>query len=292
MRWLRTRDLCVGITSWNSALFIGHCIDAIRRTTGHLKPRVVVVDNISTDDSAAIARKQGAEVISVRSSQAIALNTILSKSKARRTLLIHSDVILLSPEWFAVCERHMTDDCALVSPEDIGCGPYTRSWGVGKPESSFLFFDTVKARTARQWYWHQRFKMQLPYRALDLFGEHVTYNVPAALARKGYRWQMMKVHTSTEEREPFYVPPFKPKHWSESWGRLRYGLGNFYSLDGIVTHYHNWFDRAQEENVPIGSTETVGRNRKESDLPLIFLKLYTDRFLADLRSNAIVIPSP
>jgi len=281
------RELCVGITSWNSALFLGLCIDAIRLTTSNLDSRIIVADNGSSDASVEIAREHGAEVVSSRGSQAMALNMLLNMSRSRRTLLIHSDVILLSRNWYDICNRCLTDKCALVSPEDIGCGPYTRPWGVGKPESSFLLFDTEMAKSMRQWYWRQRFKMRLPHRALDLFGEHVTYNLPAVLRRGGLTWTMMEVHTSTEEAEPFYAPHFKTKYWNELWGRLRYELGNFYSINGIITHYHNWFDRVQEANVPIDSTEMVPR---EGGFPLAFLKLYTDRFLSDLRTGAIIIP--
>ena len=50
--------------------------------------------------------------------------------------------------------------------------------------------------------------MKLPYRAFDFTGEHITYNVPAALAARGHTWRMMNVHTSTREAGPVTPPIF------------------------------------------------------------------------------------
>src|SRR5262245_15833455 len=141
-----THDLFVGVTTYNSELFLEHCLRAIIHTTDGLRVRVGVVDNVSGDRSVEIAKDMGAEVRVEHCSQPIALNRLLSMSSARHTLLIHSDVILLSPRWYATCSKHLTDSVALVSPEDIGCGPLTRPFGAGMPESCFLLFNTEKAR--------------------------------------------------------------------------------------------------------------------------------------------------
>ncbi len=42
-----TPDLFIGITSWNSALFLPHCLEAIRATTAGVATKVVVLDNCS-----------------------------------------------------------------------------------------------------------------------------------------------------------------------------------------------------------------------------------------------------
>src|SRR4051794_38439005 len=115
-------ELFVGVTTWNSELFLEHCLRSIRKTTDGLNARIGVVDNRSTDRSVEIAKDFGAEVRIEYCSQAIALNRLLSMSDGRRTLLLHSDVILLSPKWYPVCNARMTGNVALVSPEDIGCG--------------------------------------------------------------------------------------------------------------------------------------------------------------------------
>ena len=278
----------IGITSWNSEGFLGHCIDEVFRTTRR-RARVVLLDNVSTDRSVEVARARGAEVIVRKCSQPQALNALLTMSRSHYTLLIHSDVILLHDDWLDLCAAKISGNVALVSPEDIGCGPFTRPWGKGMPEGSFLFFDTRSAKSARKVFWRQRFKMKLPYRAFDFFGEHITYNVPTTLAAHGYTWRMMRVHTSTPEPEPVYTPNFKPKYWGETFSHLRYGLGNFYSLNGQVTHYHNWFDRVGlgSHDFDPTSTESIP---PEGGIPKAYLQICSRRFLDDLRAGDLRVP--
>lgn len=280
-------DLFVGITTWNSELFLEQCLRSIIRTTDGVDMSIGVVDNLSTDRSVEIARDLGARVHREHCSQAIALNRLLEMSQARHTLLIHSDVVLLSPQWYDVCSRRLTGNVALVSPEDIGCGPLTRPYGAGKPESCFMMYDTAKARQARTWTWVRRKGIPWPRRHLDLEDYYVTHDLPQTLARRGFTWQPMRVHASPKEPHAFYRPPFTPEYWSDSLGQLRYGMGNFYSLDGQVTHYHNWFDRVPKD-VPLESIETTEGNGK--GLPLAFLSLGTRNFLNDLRNGTLVLP--
>ena len=65
-------------------------------------------------------------------------------------------------------------------------------------------------------------------------------------------------------------------------------MGNFYSLDGQITHYHNWFDRVPKD-VPLDSRDTTEGNGK--GLPLAYLSLCTRRFIEDLKADRIVLPS-
>ncbi len=283
------RELFVGVTTWNSELFLEHCLRSIHKTTDGLDVRIGVVDNRSTDRSVEIARDMGAEVHIEYCSQAIALNRLLSMSDARHTLLMHSDVILISPDWYPTCARHLTGSVALVSPEDIGCGPLTRPYGAGKPESCFMLYDTAKARRARTWKWIKRRGIPWPIHHLDLENYYVTHDLPETLGRRGYTWCPMKVHASPSEVSPVYTPPFTPEYWSDEFSFLRYGMGNFYSLDGQITHYHNWFDRVPKD-IPVDSVETTEGSGK--GLPLAFLSLGTRRFLDDFESDHLVLPSP
>lgn len=282
-------DLFVGITTWNSELFLEECLRSIARTTTGVKMSVGVVDNMSTDRSVEIARDFGATVHREHCSQAIALNRLLSLSQARHTLLIHSDVILLSPNWYPICSRHLNGKVALVSPEDIGCGPLTRPYGAGKPESCFMLYDTAKAMHARTWTWVRRKGIPWPRLHLDLEDYYVTHDLPETLGRRGFTWQPMRVHASPNEPGVRYRPPFTPEYWSDALGGLRYGMGNFYSLGGEITHYHNWFDRVPKD-VPLDSLETTEGNGK--GLPLAYLSLGTRNFLHDLRNGSLLLPSP
>lgn len=282
-------ELFVGVTTWNSERFLAHCLNSIVKTTEGVRTRIGVVDNNSKDRSVEIARQFGAEVRQQHCSQAIALNHLLSMSTGRYTLLLHSDVVLISPDWFHVCSEHLKSEAsALVSPEDIGCGPLTRTYGRGMPESCFMLFDTVKARRARTIGWSRRKGIPWPNLHLDLDHYYVTHDLPKTLARRGFDWTPMRVHASPSENEPIYEPPFTPEYWSEEFSYLRYGMGNFYSLDGCLTHYHNWFDRVPKD-VPLDSVETTEGAGK--GLPLAYLSLCTRNFLEDLEGNRLVLPS-
>lgn len=282
-------DLFVGVTTWESELFLEHCLGSVRRCTEGARLRIGVVDNVSRDRSVEIARDLGANVHIERCSQAIALNRLLAMSDARHTLLIHSDVVLLSPRWYTTCSRHLMGSIALVSPEDIGCGPLTRPYGAGMPESCFMLFDTEKARKARTLAWVMRRGIPFPEVRLDLEHYYVTHDLPKTLGRRGLTWKAMRVHASPKDAVPAYTPPFTPEYWSEELSYLRYAMGNFYSLDGEVTHYHNWFDRVPKD-VPQDSLEcTEGAGR---GLPLAFLSQGTRRFLEDLEAGTLVLPPP
>ena len=281
------RDLFVGITTWNSAAFLPHSLAGVRRNTDERRTRLMILDNHSTDASVDIARSFGAEVLRRRSGQAAALGDLFNASRSELTLLLHADVVLLTPRWLDLCARRLRESVALVSPEDIGCGPYTRPWGRGMPESSFLLFRTAFVRRTRQWRWRRRFKLRLPYRAVDFNGDHITYNLPARLAEHGLSWYPMQVHTSRRVAEPIYTPRFDAPRWQPELAMYRYGLGNFYSLDGVVTHYHNWFERALED-VEDDSTRTL--SEESGALPLAFLKTYTRNFLDDLVRGVVDLP--
>lgn len=282
-------ELYVGVTTWNSEYFLEQCLRSIKNTTDGLGIRLGVVDNVSTDRSVEIARDYGAEVHIEHCRQSIALNHLLSQSAARHTLLLHSDVILLSSRWYTVCAEALKNQCALVSPEDIGCGPLTRTYGKGKPESCFMMFDTEKARKARTVTWRKRKGIPMPKLHLDMDDYYVTHDLPETLARKGYTWQPMRVHASPCDTTPVYEPPFTPEYWSELLSHLRYGMGNFYSLGGEVTHYHNWFDRVPKD-VPLSSLETTEGDGK--GLPLAYLSLTTRKFMADFAAGQLVLPLP
>src|SRR5262249_37684486 len=129
-------ELCVGITTYNSATFLPYCLESLRAKTQGVTLRILVVDNKSVDRSVSIAREHGAEVIVQWISQVDAMNLLLARSKARFTLLIHSDVIFLSDLWFSLCREQMKGSCALVSPEDVSGIPHFHNFP-GMPQSSF-----------------------------------------------------------------------------------------------------------------------------------------------------------
>lgn len=279
-------QLFVGITTWNSETLLPICLHSLRKSTADAE--IVVLDNLSDDATPEIARSFGAKVVAKRCGQADALDELARMSRKPFTLLIHADVVLISPDWLKTVVARLNGDCVLVSPEDIGCGPYTRPWGKDKPESSFMCFRTevLSKLTTRRW----ARRLGLPYyrNRVDFYGEHITYALPAQLQNARLNWCPMRVHTSEYMEEPFYTPDFPLQHWTPELGHLRYGLGNFYSLDGVVTHYHNWYDRRINKSKqfdPHATLEIGG-----GGVPVAYLKAYTDNFVNDYGKNCVSVP--
>lgn len=278
--------LFVGVTSWNSARFLSHSLDAVRRTVDERDLRLVVWDNVSRDGSAEIARRFGAEVVVRSRGQGDALNGLFALSRSRWTLLMHSDVVLLDGGWLDRCiEWIRKDRSALLSPEDVGCGPFTRPFGLEMPESSFLFMDTAKIRRCRSLLWRRWRRIRVPFLGLDLYGPHITHNLPRRLAARGERWRALDVQTSDSVDHILYGP--YPGHgvWTEELGHLRYGLGNFYGLEGTITHYHNWYDRISD--LETTSPDLVSR----TGFPPAYIREYSERFLSDFRAGGLVVPT-
>lgn len=281
-------QLFVGVTTWNSELLLPLCLDSLRRTARNAE--VVILDNMSVDKTQQIAHGYGVRVVTKRCGQADALNELVRMSNRPFTLLIHADVIMMSPHWVELVLSKLKNEIALVSPEDIGCGPYTRPWGKDKPESSFMCFVTEHLKAMRERRWYRRFRIPYYQKQFDFYGDHITYNIPCKLTRAGLNWLRMAVHVSNRLEQPHYVPDFElPNwHWSPELGYLQYGLGNCYSLDGVLTHYHNWYDRRVVrigQNDPIATLEVNGHG-----LPVAYLKSYTTNFINDYLRGSVAIP--
>lgn len=278
--------LFVGLTTWNSALFLDACLEGVRRTTRGAEVELFALDNGSTDATLEILARHGVPHEVGRSSQPDALNALLARSRSEHTLLLHPDTVLLADGWLELL-RPLFDDprLALVSPEDIGCGPWTRPWGKGMPESSFLLFHTARIRRAFHTRRVRRFRIPFwPRRVLDFYSPAVTHNLPARLAAAGLTWLPLRVLASRTVDPPPYAPAFAPPCWEPELGALEYGLGNFYAHGETITHYHNWFDRFTRRVEP-DSTEV-----SKDGLPLAYLWQSSQRFLADYRAGAVGLP--
>ena len=98
----------------------------------------------------------------------------------------------------------------------------------------------------------------------------------------------MTVLVSDRVKEPIYTPRFKGAIWTEELGQLRYGLGNFYSLDGVITHYHNWYDRVAQD---IDDECELTTPPEGKGFPLVYIKKYTEAFIADYMSRNVRLPA-
>lgn len=278
-------ELFIGITTWNSERLLPTCLDAILRNCRGTDYRICVVDNASEDESVSIAKAAGAQVLVRQCTQQQALNALIRRSRGYFTLLLHADVVLLDEGWFDVCRRHIGNGVVLVSPEDIGCGPLTRPFGAGKPESSFLLFETEGLRRCLKRRWHGL----IPKLELDLSGSHLTHDIPTLLAKHQLRWKPMNVYPSNRTPERLYTSKERPPIWSDELAYLRYGLGNFYGLGNIITHYHNWYERAVTPHSSRHQGKLLSKQKRE--FPSDFIDQYTQRFLDDYAANAVDLPA-
>jgi glycosyltransferase involved in cell wall biosynthesis len=281
-------SLFIGIPTWNSERFIKTCIESVLRTTANQPVEIVLMDNGSRDGTVSIARDLGCRVVVAPSSLPDALNALVQLSSSEYTLLMHADTILLADNWFDLCCSKLQGNTALVSPQDIGCGPYSRPWGSGKPESSFMLFRTRMLKDIRITRWVRHFRLPWPQKIVDFYTHNVTHRIPEHIARRGLRWEMMQVHTSRRTELPIWQPSFEPICWTDELAYLEYGLGNFYSLDGTVTHYHNWFERLLVE---VGDDSSKA-DLKQGGIPSAYINVYTRRFLHDYTEGKIGIPIP
>jgi glycosyltransferase involved in cell wall biosynthesis len=283
-------SLSIGMTVFNDAHLLDDCLRLLARNTPP-GTNVVAFDNGSTDGSDAIlARHHIRTIRRAHTSQPDALNILISELRSRYVLLLHSDVFLLGGRWFEDCAALIDSGHALVSPQDHGMGDYLRTGGVGKPESSFLFFDAEKLNRLRRVTPAHLVKRLVrrrcgPLRAFPFYSSHLTHQIPDLLQSAGMTWFPMEVIPSERLAEPWYRPgPITGAiNWNDEWGYLDYGFGNFYLLNGAATHYHNWYSRNLRADLPPDA-------KNGEHVPMTYISGYTDRFLADLRADSVRIP--
>jgi glycosyltransferase involved in cell wall biosynthesis len=282
--------LFVGVTTFNDEQWIGICLSALRRTLQGVSYQLVVLDNCSADKTLEIARQSGAETLSYSCEQGEALNILLHHSRAKYTLLLHSDVVMLHPGWFALVKQQISKRVILVSPNDNGLGNYLRTYGAGKPESSFMFFATRPAQALAGWdksllkYRLKKFRRKpflYPLRHFDFYGPHVTHRIPQLLEGRGRGWFTMDVFPSRKLSEPWFTYNQPGANWYPEWGAYDYGFGNFYGIGGVITHYHNWYSRQMQSTL-------TGLNR--NGVPYTYIHGYSRRFLDDYQYDRVNLP--
>jgi glycosyltransferase involved in cell wall biosynthesis len=248
--------------------------------------KVCVLDNSSSDETVSIARRLGAKVIIYKCPQDEALNILLHQSKARYTLFLHSDVILLNTDWYNLLSKKIINNVVLVSPEDIGLGNYLRTYGKGMPESSFMFFETKSLKALCNFskdYLKKYLKQPAyyPIKHFNFYVAHITHKIPEILKNRSLSWIPMRVLPSRKLIDPWFQCSIPDANWGSDWGYYEYGFGNFYSLDGVVTHYHNWYSRQLHDDRSVLNPNGV---------PLAYIHEYSLRFLTDYQNASVHLP--
>lgn len=287
-------ELFIGMTTWDDAFFLPTSLQSIKNCfDGIVEYTVCVIDNESKDKSREIAADFGCNVIVKASSQADALNILLDRSNGKFTLFLHSDVALLTRELWRLLNVSIDARNVLVSPEDIGMGEFwRRSYGAGMPESSFMFWKTEQALKLRSFSLYRKWNLgsllrhplyYIPKQRFDFYGPHITHRIPAILELKGLSWTQMGVHSTPKARQQWYENKDADAKWSNDWAQYEYGFGNFYSLKGCFSHYHNWLTRELSPNNP-------ARRLNGNGVPIAFIRGYTERFINDFQKNTIRFP--
>lgn len=86
-------DVRVGIVSWNTADLLDRCLAALPLALGRLVAEVVVVDNASDDDSAAVAERHGVRVVRNARNEGYArgMNAALADAEAEVLVALNPD---------------------------------------------------------------------------------------------------------------------------------------------------------------------------------------------------------
>jgi hypothetical protein len=120
-------------------------------------------------------------------------------------------------------------------------------------------------------------------------GRHITYNLPEMLERRSRRVALMSVDASPADLESPFALDFSPIYWRPGFEQLRYGLGNFYSLEGEINHYHNWYDRAGGAGARIAPDSTAEYSA-DGGFPFAWLQVCSGRFLREWEATAVKLP--
>ena len=141
-------DLSIIIVSWNTRALLADCLASIYSTSGDLNGQVIVVDNASRDDSAAMVRGKfpRARLIENRENVGFARanNQAIEASTGQFVLLLNSDTIV-QPHALARLVAFMREhpDAGIV-----GANVRNRD---GSPQRSFGAFPSILSESIQAW---------------------------------------------------------------------------------------------------------------------------------------------
>jgi GT2 family glycosyltransferase len=103
-----TFRVAVIIPTWNRAALLAQALENLRRQTYPIE-RVIVVDNGSTDDSAAVAARGGAHVITLAANAgfAAAVNRGIQEAAGAEYIGVLNNDVTLEPDWLARLIEHL-----------------------------------------------------------------------------------------------------------------------------------------------------------------------------------------
>ena len=119
----------VVIPTWNKSALLAEVLGDLGRQTYPIE-RVIVVDNGSTDNTADVARRAGAEVISMGSNVgfAAAVNRGIQQGGSEWIAVLNNDV-RLEPDWLEKLMARVSDDTWFAAGKILDAGAHERMEG-------------------------------------------------------------------------------------------------------------------------------------------------------------------
>lgn len=120
-------DISIIIVNWNTRDILRDCLESVYKQTKGIAFEVIVVDNASSDGSAAMVKAEFLQVILIENTDnkgfAAANNQGMRIAKGRYVLLLNSDTVVLDcaiPKTFVFAEKHpeaAVIGCKVLNPD-------------------------------------------------------------------------------------------------------------------------------------------------------------------------------
>ncbi len=205
-------DLSILIVNWNTRELLRRCLQSIRNTAKEIRHEIIVVDNASHDDSAAMVREAFPEVTLLACKENLGFakgnNLAYSRSSGRRLLLLNPDVTLLEGTLeglLTFAETH--PDAGLTSPKLLNPDRSVQKKYYGRiPTLSTIFFIYTHLGSALDTrLLGTRFRRRERYESLGDFQEALSFtDGGAAFCCTLVPRRLIEEHGFLDERFPIF----------------------------------------------------------------------------------------
>jgi glycosyltransferase involved in cell wall biosynthesis len=148
----RAPDITVVIAAHNEERRLGRCLDSVTAAAAGREVEVIVVDNCSTDGTAAVATAAGARVVAERALGAVnAKTTGVAAARAPLVAVLDADSVC-PPDWLAKIAAAFAADARLVGLSGPARYAGARRWVHGVMWLWYGFWKLVQALAGTAYY--------------------------------------------------------------------------------------------------------------------------------------------
>lgn len=150
----RAPDITVVIAAHNEQERLGRCLESVQASATRLggAVEVIVVDNCSTDGTAAVARTHGARVVDEAALGAVNAKAAgVAAARAPLVAVIDADSVC-PPDWLDKIARGFAADARLVGLSGPARYVRARRWVYGVMWCWYSFWKLVQALSGTAWY--------------------------------------------------------------------------------------------------------------------------------------------